>query len=83
MRYLFILTLLSFQSFAAIDLNLQNELQEMANADQQVRESIGKIGWDNPPEDLVSQMREIDAGNTQRLKKIIKQHSWLAAVIGV
>ena len=49
----------------------------MAKADQEVRNKIATIGWKNAPTDLLEKMRLIDTRNTDRLKEIVEQHSWV------
>ena len=77
MRYLFLLLILPFYSFAEINLPLQKELIEMENQDQYIRKVIGETGWKDIPKELIEKMIEIDKTNTVKLKAIIKKHSWL------
>ncbi|WP_165728598.1 DUF6624 domain-containing protein [Pseudoalteromonas sp. 31A1] len=84
MRYLFLLLLIPFYSFAEINLPLQKELIEMEIEDQHIRNKIGKVGWQNPPKALLEQMMKIDESNTGKLKAIIKKHHWVTKdLVGV
>ncbi|WP_165742103.1 DUF6624 domain-containing protein [Pseudoalteromonas sp. Z1A6] len=84
MRYLFLLLLIPFYSFAEINLPLQKELIEMEIEDQHIRNKIGKAGWQNPPKALLEQMMKIDESNTGKLKAIIKKHHWVTKdLVGV
>ncbi|MBH0010941.1 MULTISPECIES: DUF6624 domain-containing protein [unclassified Pseudoalteromonas] len=84
MRYLFLLLLIPFYSFAEINLPLQKELIEMEIEDQHIRNKIGKAGWQNPPKTLLEQMMKIDESNTGKLKAIIKKHHWVTKdLVGV
>jgi hypothetical protein len=77
MRFLLVLVFISFQIFAAADPDLRKELESMAKEDQDIREKVGQLGWENTSEDLVTQMKLIDKNNTQRLKQIIEEFSWV------
>ncbi|NMP80889.1 hypothetical protein HHE92_13880 [Pseudoalteromonas arctica] len=84
MRYLFLLLIIPFYSFAEINLPLQKELIEMEIEDQHIRNKIGEAGWQNPPKALLEQMMKIDESNTGKLKAIIKKHHWLTRdLVGV
>ena len=84
MRYLFLLLIIPFYSFAEINLPLQKELIEMEIEDQHIRNKIGKAGWQNPPKALLEQMMKIDESNTGKLKAIIKKHHWVTKdLVGV
>ena len=84
MRYLFLLLLIPFYSFAEINLPLQKELIEMEIEDQHIRNKIGEAGWQNPPKALLEQMMKIDESNTGKLKAIIKKHYWVTKdLVGV
>ena len=84
MRYLFLLLLIPFYSFAEINLPLQKELIEMEIEDQHIRNKIGEAGWQNPPKALLEQMMKIDESNTGKLKAIIKKHHWVTKdLVGV
>lgn len=81
MRYLFLLLIIPFYSFAEINLPLQKELIEMEIEDQH---KIGEAGWQNPPKALLEQMMKIDESNTGKLKAIIKKHHWVTRdLVGV
>jgi len=77
MRISLLVIFLSFQCFAASNTTSQQELVSMAKADQEIRNKISKIGWKNAPSDLLENMRLIDAKNTDRLKEIVRKHSWV------
>lgn len=77
MRYLLVVLLFPFYAFAEINLSLKNELIEMEVQDQNIRKELGKVGWDKAPKALLAKANEIDQNNTDRLKLIIKKHSWL------
>ncbi|GIU16389.1 hypothetical protein TUM4261_34840 [Shewanella sp. c952] len=77
MRYLITLLFIPFISFAEVNLPLQKQLIDMGSKDQQIRSELGKAGWKNSPKELLEKLREIDQSNTDRLKDIIKEHSWL------
>ncbi|NMF47041.1 MULTISPECIES: DUF6624 domain-containing protein [Pseudoalteromonas] len=84
MRYLFLLLLIPFYSFAEINLPLQKELIEMEIEDQHIRNKIGEAGWQSPPKALLEQMMKIDESNTGKLKAIIKKHHWVTKdLVGV
>ena len=84
MRYLFLLLIIPFYSFAEINLPLQKELIEMEIEDQHIRNKIGEAGWQNPPKALLEQMMKIDESNTGKLKAIIKKHHWVTKdLVGV
>jgi hypothetical protein len=84
MRYLFLLLIIPFYSFAEINLSLQKELIEMEIEDQHIRNKIGEAGWQNPPKALLEQMMKIDESNTGKLKAIIKKHHWVTKdLVGV
>lgn len=84
MRYLFLLLIIPFYSFAEINLPLQKELIEMEIEDQHIRNKIGEAGWQNPPKALLEQMMKIDESNTGKLKAIIKKHHWVTRdLVGV
>ncbi|WP_024593616.1 MULTISPECIES: DUF6624 domain-containing protein [unclassified Pseudoalteromonas] len=84
MRYLFLLLIIPFYSFAEINLPLQKELIEMEIEDQHIRNKIGEAGWQNPPKALLEQMMKIDESNTGKLKAIIKKHYWVTKdLVGV
>jgi len=84
MRYLFLLLIIPFYSFAEINLPLQKELIEMEIEDQHIRNKIGEAGWQNPPKALLEQMMKIDESNTRKLKAIIKKHHWVTKdLVGV
>lgn len=84
MRYLFLLLIIPFYSFAEINLPLQKELIEMEIEDQHIRNKIGEAGWQNPPKALLEQMMKIDESNTGKLKAIIKKHHWVTrGLVGV
>ncbi|MGO3443923.1 MAG: DUF6624 domain-containing protein [Pseudoalteromonas distincta] len=84
MRYLFLLLIIPFYSFAEINLPLQKELIEMEIEDQHIRNKIGEAGWQNPPKALLEQMMKIDESNTGKLKAIIKKHYWVTRdLVGV
>ena len=83
-RYLLLLLIIPFYSFAEVNLPLQKELIEMEVEDQHIRNKIGEIGWQNPPKELLEKMIKIDNSNTVRLKTIIKKHSWVTKdLVGV
>lgn len=77
MRISLLVIFLSFQCFAASNTSLKQELVSMAKADQEIRNKISKIGWKNAPSDLLENMRLVDAINTDRLKEIVRKHSWV------
>lgn len=84
MRYLFLLLIIPFYSFAEINPPLQKELIEMEIEDQHIRNKIGEAGWQNPPKALLEQMMKIDESNTGKLKAIIKKHHWVTRdLVGV
>jgi len=76
MRYLLVLLLMPSLAYAEINSVLQSELIDMGTEDQRVRNEVGKSGWQNAPEKLLLQLREVDKSNTVRLKSIIKDHSF-------
>ncbi|WP_206012064.1 DUF6624 domain-containing protein [Pseudoalteromonas sp. Z1A8] len=83
-RYLLLLLIIPFYSFAEVNLPLQKELIEMEVEDQHIRNKIGEVGWQNPPKELLEKMIKIDNSNTVRLKTIIKKHSWVTKdLVGV
>nr|WP_237162561.1 DUF6624 domain-containing protein [Shewanella halifaxensis] len=52
--------------------------------DQEIRNEIGKVGWQNPPQELLEKLKRIDKINTAKLKDIIKKHSWVTKdLVGV
>ncbi|MCL1059146.1 hypothetical protein L2729_14290 [Shewanella gelidimarina] len=77
MRYLFIILLIPFYSFAEINSSLQSELIRMGVADQNIRNEVGKAGWTNAPKELLEKLLQIDESNTIRLKAIVKEYSWV------
>ena len=77
MRISLLIIIFSFQCLAASNTELQKELVSMEKADQEVRNKIATIGWKNAPTDLLEKMRLIDTRNTDRLKEIVEQHSWV------
>jgi hypothetical protein len=84
MRYLLVALLFPFYAFGEVNLPLKNELIEMGVQDQNIRQEIGKAGWENAPKALLAKMSKIDQSNTDRLKLIIKKHSWLTkGLVGV
>jgi len=84
MRYLIILSFIPFITFAEVNSFLQKELIEMEIRDQKIRNEVGKAGWQNPPKELLEKLNKIDASNTEKLKVIIKKHSWLTKdLVGV
>ncbi|MCL1035670.1 hypothetical protein L2750_00660 [Shewanella submarina] len=84
MRYLLFLLLIPFFTLADINSELQKELIEMGLKDQEIRNEIGKSGWQNPSRELLDKLSEIDKLNTAKLKLIIKEHSWLTKdLVGV
>ncbi|MGY0583416.1 MAG: DUF6624 domain-containing protein [Paraglaciecola chathamensis] len=83
-RHLFLLLIIPFYSFAEVNLTLQKELIEMEVEDQNIRNKIGEVGWQNPPKELLEKMKKIDNINTAKLKAIIKKHSWVTKdLVGV
>ncbi|WP_219722537.1 DUF6624 domain-containing protein [Salinivibrio kushneri] len=78
-RSIFIIFITSFPALSAINADLKIELEEMANADQSIRNKIREIGWKNAQCDLLSQLELIDRKNTEKLKEIIDEHSWVTA----
>jgi hypothetical protein len=77
MRNLLLIIFFSFHCFAATNPELQNELEAMGKANQDIRNEIGEIGWENAPSELVEKMSLIDNKNTERLKEVIEQYSWV------
>ena len=75
-----LLLLLLFPTLVLGELNkpLQQELHMMAAQDQAARKEIGKAGWGKAPKELKEKVKKIDQANTERLKTIIKKHSWLS-----
>lgn len=84
MRYLITLLFIPFISFAEVNLPLQKQLLDMEIKDQQIRNELVKSGWKNASKELLEQLHQIDQSNTDRLKDIIKEHSWLTKqLVGV
>ncbi len=84
MRYLITLLFIPFISFAEVNLPLQKQLLDMEIKDQQIRNELVKSGWKNASKELLEQLQQIDQSNTDRLKDIIKEHSWLTKqLVGV
>lgn len=84
MRCLLVLLLIPFFSLAGINQTLKNELIQMEVEDQRIREDIEKVGWENPPKELLDKLNKIDKTNTERLKAIIKEYSWVTKdLVGV
>lgn len=84
MRYLITLLFIPFISFAEVNLPLQKQLLDMGGEDQKIRNELLKLGWKNAPKELLERLRQIDQSNTDRLKDIIKEHSWLTKhLVGV
>ncbi|GGF57014.1 DUF6624 domain-containing protein [Alteromonas lipolytica] len=77
MRFILLVLIFSFPVAAVTQPDLQQELLAMTEADQAIRQQITEAGWDNPPAELMTQMAGIDAQNTERLKQIIAQYSWV------
>jgi len=83
-RHLLLLLIIPFYTFAEVNLPLQKELIEMEVEDQNIRNKIGEAGWQKPPKALLEQMMQIDKSNTEKLKAIIKKHSWVTTdLVGV
>nr|WP_228371071.1 DUF6624 domain-containing protein [Shewanella piezotolerans] len=84
MRYLIVLLFIPLFSFAEVNLPLQQQLLDMGNKDQEIRNEIGAAGWGNAPKELLEKLNKIDHSNTERLKAIIKKYSWLTKeLVGV
>lgn len=84
MRHLTLLLFFPFFAMADINSQLKAELVEMAAQDQEIRNDISKVGWQNPPHELLEQLKKIDKENTAKLKNIIENHSWPTKdVVGV
>ncbi|MCP4325107.1 MAG: hypothetical protein GY787_25325 [Alteromonadales bacterium] len=84
MRYLITLLFIPLISFAEVNLPLQQQLLDMGSKDQKIRNEVGKAGWQNAPKELLEKLNQIDQSNTDRLKAIIKKHSWLTKeLVGV
>lgn len=77
MRISLLIIFLSFNCLAASNTELQKELVSMAKADQEVRNEIITAGWKKAPADLLEKIKRIDIENTNRLKEIVEQHSWV------
>lgn len=77
MRYLILILFIPFFTLAESNPQLKKELMQMEIQDQSIRNKIGKVGWQNPPKELINQLKIIDEANTTKLKAIIKEHSWL------
>ena len=79
-----LLAILPFFTLADINSQLTKELIEMKIQDQKIRNEVGKAGWQNPPRELLEQVKKVDETNTAKLKAIIKQYSWLTKdLVGV
>lgn len=77
MRIFLLIIFFSFHCLAASNTKLQKELVAMAKAEQDVRNNIVSIGWENAPNELLERMSLIDARNTNRLKEIVEKYSWV------
>ena len=79
MRIFLVIIFFSFHCLAASNIGLQKELEAMVKADQDIRNEIGSVGWENAPRELFEKMDLIDVRNTDRLKEIIEKYSWVTA----
>ncbi|WP_299802069.1 DUF6624 domain-containing protein [uncultured Shewanella sp.] len=79
MRYFLIVLCVFFFSIAQANEALKRELIHMSAIDQKVRREIQESGWENSSKALLLKIQEIDENNTNRLKVIIKEHSWLTS----
>nr|WP_208759372.1 DUF6624 domain-containing protein [Salinivibrio costicola] len=78
-RSIFIIFITSFPALSAINADLKLELEEMAIADQSIRNKIREVGWKNAQSDLLSKLELVVRKNTEKLKEIIDEHSWVTA----
>lgn len=84
MRHLILLLFIPFFTLADINSKLKKELIEMEIQDQEIRNKIGKVGWQSPSQELLEELKKIDEINTAKLKDIIKKHSWVTKdLVGV
>lgn len=84
MRYLFILLFFPLSVLAEVNSILQSELIEMGIQDQKIRNEVGEAGWNNAPKELLEKLQKIDKSNTDKLKFIIKEYSWVTKdLVGV
>jgi len=84
MRYLLILFFIPLSVLAEVNSILQSELIEMGIQDQKIRNEVGEAGWHNAPKELLEKLQKIDESNTDKLKFIIKEYSWVTRdLVGV
>jgi hypothetical protein len=84
MRYLLVLFFFPLSVLAEVNSILQSELVEMGVQDQKIRNEVGEAGWNNAPKELLEKLQKIDENNTDKLKFIIKEYSWVTRdLVGV
>ncbi len=78
MRLIIYLVLLftSLTTLAQVDKKLQEQLVEMAQQNQQVRQRLEKYNAENTPPALQTLASQINKLHTQTLKEIITLHGW-------
>lgn len=76
MRYFLLLLFLPFLTCAEINESLQNQLLEMAKADQAIRKELGELGWGKAPQSIKDKVMRTDEKNTRKLKIILNGRSW-------
>lgn len=55
---------------------LRQELLKRVAEDQAIRNELIRKGIDHPDPKLLKRMKKIDAGNTSRVKTLLKQYGW-------
>ncbi|WP_028108363.1 DUF6624 domain-containing protein [Ferrimonas futtsuensis] len=76
MRILIWFLAFPFAAIADVDVQLQAELMAMKEQDQQLRQEVGRAGWQHAPKAILEQLSRIDKENSDRLEAIAQELGW-------